>query len=233
MIPSLQPSTPPPQLDHMSDDKNMEKHASQVESHGEGQTAIDLVNQLTQVQIDPEETRALRWKIDLRLIPLLCGTYALQSIDKTTLSYAAVFDLRENLGLRGTEFSWLGALFYLGYLAWEFPTNVLLQRFPINIFMSSTVSRYQLVKEDVRFSSRCRCADFTSFVSRSCCGGPYSCATRPPTTSPAWPRLAPFSGCLRRPSILEQCFSSQCKLRPVRNIRILWPEDLPWLICRW
>lgn len=65
----------------------------------------------------------------------------LQSIDKTTLGYAAVFNLREDAGLVGTQYSWLGAIFYLGYFAWEYPTNVLLQRFPVGRFMSGTVSR--------------------------------------------------------------------------------------------
>lgn len=81
----------------------------------------------------------LKWKLDLRLLPLLCLTYALQSIDKTTLSYAAVFGLEDDLHLTGPEFSWLGAIFYLGYLVWEFPTNIMLQKLPINHFMSGTV----------------------------------------------------------------------------------------------
>lgn len=87
-----------------------------------------------------EANRKLRWKLDLTLLPLLCLTYALQSIDKTTLGYAAVFGLEDDLHLVGTEYSWLGAIFYLGYLIWEFPTNVLLQKLPINRFMSGTVS---------------------------------------------------------------------------------------------
>lgn len=60
------------------------------------------------------DSRTLLWKVDLRLIPLLYLTYMLQSIDKTTLSYAAVFNLREDTHLRQTEYSWLGSLFYLG-----------------------------------------------------------------------------------------------------------------------
>lgn len=64
----------------------------------------------------------------------------LQSLDKSTLGYAAVFDLREETHLVSTEYSWLGAIFYLGYLAWEYPTNLLLQRFPVAKFMSFTVS---------------------------------------------------------------------------------------------
>jgi hypothetical protein len=86
-----------------------------------------------------EANYKLRWKLDLTLLPLLCLTYALQSIDKTTLGYAAVFGLQTDLHLVGTQYSWLGAIFYLGYLVWEFPTNVLLQKLPINRFMSGTV----------------------------------------------------------------------------------------------
>jgi MFS family permease len=62
-------------------------------------------------------------------------------IDKTTLSYAAIFGIREDLNLHGTQYSWLSALFYFGFLAWAFPTNFLMQRLPLgkylgfNIFM--------------------------------------------------------------------------------------------------
>lgn len=76
--------------------------------------AIALYHEVDQREVNPEAERALRWKIDLRLMPLLCLTYALQSIDKNTISYAAVFGIREEIGLQRTEFSWIGAVFYLG-----------------------------------------------------------------------------------------------------------------------
>jgi len=52
-------------------------------------------------------------------------------ICQTTLSYAAIFGIREDLNLHGTEYNWLSSLFYFGFLAWAFPTNFLLQRLPI------------------------------------------------------------------------------------------------------
>ncbi|KAH6670419.1 major facilitator superfamily transporter [Halenospora varia] len=63
----------------------------------------------------------------------------LQSIDKSTLGYAAVFDLQKQTHLVGTQYSWLSSLFYVGYFAWEYPTNMLLQRLPVARFMSLTV----------------------------------------------------------------------------------------------
>ncbi|KAJ9428030.1 major facilitator superfamily domain-containing protein [Fusarium oxysporum] len=101
--------------------------------------ALTLCRDADDIEISPELDKSLRWKLDLRLMPLLCFTYALQSIDKNTISYAAVFGLREDLNLKGDEFSWTGGIFYLGYLVWEFPTSIFLQRFPINYFMSGTV----------------------------------------------------------------------------------------------
>ena len=74
-----------------------------------------------------------------------CVTYALQSIDKTTLGYAAVFGVKEDAHLAGTEYSWLGSLFYLGYLFWEYPTNLLLQKLPVSKFMSATVILWGIV----------------------------------------------------------------------------------------
>ncbi|KAH7133974.1 major facilitator superfamily domain-containing protein [Dactylonectria macrodidyma] len=101
--------------------------------------AINLNREALDSDLTPEEARALRWKIDLRLMPLLCITYALQAIDKNTLSYAAVFGIREETNLQGTDYSWISAIFYLGYMVSEFPSNLLLQRLPINRVMSATV----------------------------------------------------------------------------------------------
>jgi ACS family allantoate permease-like MFS transporter len=107
--------------------------------------AIDLVREAEAEQLDRRAAKALQRKIDIRLMTLLCITYALQSIDKTTLGYAAVFNMETDLDLAGTEYSWLGAIFYLGYLVWEFPTNLILQKLPINYFMSGTVIIWGIV----------------------------------------------------------------------------------------
>lgn len=65
----------------------------------------------------------------------------IQSIDKSTLGYSAVFNLREDTHLVGTQYSWLGSLFYLGYFFWEYPTSVMLQKLPVGTLMSVTVRR--------------------------------------------------------------------------------------------
>ena len=49
--------------------------------------------------------------------------FAARQIDKTTLSYAAIFGIEEDLDLHGAMYSWLSSLFYFGFLAWALPTN--------------------------------------------------------------------------------------------------------------
>ncbi|KAH7017211.1 major facilitator superfamily domain-containing protein [Ilyonectria destructans] len=107
--------------------------------------ALNLHREALDNELTEEEARALRWKIDLRLMPILCITYALQAIDKNTLSYAAVFGVREEINLQGTDYSWVSAIFYLGYMVSEFPSNLLLQRLQINHVMSATVILWGVV----------------------------------------------------------------------------------------
>ncbi|KAI5300354.1 hypothetical protein KEM55_008002 [Ascosphaera atra] len=69
--------------------------------------------------------------IDRHLMPLMCIIYGLNYLDKTTLSYGSVMGMKEDLGLVGDNYQWLGSLFYFGYLGFELPTTRLLQYLPI------------------------------------------------------------------------------------------------------
>ena len=70
----------------------------------------------------------------------MCIVYGLNYLDKTTLSYASIMGLRlppsdnklaSGIGLVGDQYSWLGSMFYFGYIAWEYPTTRLLQVLPL------------------------------------------------------------------------------------------------------
>ena len=69
----------------------------------------------------------------------MCVVYGLNFLDKTTLSYASIMGLEEDLGLTGDNYQWLGSMFYFGYLGWEYPTNRLLQRLPIGKYSAGCV----------------------------------------------------------------------------------------------
>ncbi|OJI88593.1 hypothetical protein ASPTUDRAFT_61191 [Aspergillus tubingensis CBS 134.48] len=96
-------------------------------------------DQMQEMLDDPVRTKKLRRRIDMILLPLMCGTYCLQYIDKQALSYSAVFDLFTNAHINSNEYSWLASIFYFGYLFWEYPASYIAQRLPIGTVVSSFV----------------------------------------------------------------------------------------------
>lgn len=55
----------------------------------------------------------LRWKLDLRLVPLLWFNITLGAMDKITTSTAALYGFRADTGLSGDRYSWVGSAFYV------------------------------------------------------------------------------------------------------------------------
>ncbi|TLD13108.1 uncharacterized protein PgNI_02822 [Pyricularia grisea] len=100
-----------------------------------------LVRYPNDESIDQADEKRLVRKLDMRILPLLGICYFFYYVDKTTLSYAAIFGLKEGLGLKGEEYAWLSSSFYFGWLIWAIPSNLIMQRSPpayylaFNIFM--------------------------------------------------------------------------------------------------
>lgn len=94
--------------------------------------ALDFILQNDEeIEMTPEEDRKLLRKIDMYVLPLVCLLYALQFMDKQTISYASVLGLRADLNMHGQMYAWAGSIFYYGYLVYEFIGAHTLQRFPV------------------------------------------------------------------------------------------------------
>ncbi|RDW62394.1 MFS allantoate transporter [Coleophoma cylindrospora] len=89
--------------------------------------------------IDPKAEARLVRKIDMYIIPFICITYLVTYIDKATLGYAAIFGLSKDVGLHGTQYSWLGSIFYFGYMFFEYPTSYAMQRWSVAKWLSINV----------------------------------------------------------------------------------------------
>lgn len=59
--------------------------------------------------VDAAEEKKLIRKVDWTILPLIAVNYAFFYIDKTTLSYAAIFGIKDDLNLHGTQYSWLSS----------------------------------------------------------------------------------------------------------------------------
>ncbi|KAL4876883.1 hypothetical protein BJY04DRAFT_222558 [Aspergillus karnatakaensis] len=83
------------------------------------------------VEYSKQEEARVRWKLDLILVPMMFTTYMLSFLDKGILSTAAVYGLRDDLKLHGQQYSWTNSIFYFGYLLWQYPNSIFMQRLPI------------------------------------------------------------------------------------------------------
>jgi hypothetical protein len=60
--------------------------------------------------------RKLMTKIDIRVIPCLSVLYLLAFLDRTNIANAAVFELREDLNLVGTQYNTALVIFFVPYI---------------------------------------------------------------------------------------------------------------------
>ncbi|KAJ3902634.1 MFS general substrate transporter [Lentinula edodes] len=89
--------------------------------------------------IDPNEAIRIRRKVDRNILPMMCLLYLVQFMDKTTLGYAAILGMNQEAHLTTDQYNWLGTIFYLSYLVFEYPQNLALQRFPVGKWMSINI----------------------------------------------------------------------------------------------
>ncbi|PCH43288.1 MFS general substrate transporter [Wolfiporia cocos MD-104 SS10] len=120
----------------LDDEKNVKVHVALVSE--EVDTGAQLVAG-TQMDIDPQEALRIRKKIDWHIMPLMCILYWIQFMDKTTLGSAAILGIKTATHLTTNEYNWLGTIFYLSYLVFEYPQNLALQRFPVGKWMSLNI----------------------------------------------------------------------------------------------
>ncbi len=122
---------------HIEGTADME--TSKMVARGYDKAALFLQQADHPVIVTPEDDKRILRKIDLRLLPIILFVYCLQSLDKTTLSYASVFGLIKDTNLVGDQFSWLGSVVYVAQLFFQPIVAYSLVKFPLGKFISIMV----------------------------------------------------------------------------------------------
>ncbi|KDQ56115.1 hypothetical protein JAAARDRAFT_36903 [Jaapia argillacea MUCL 33604] len=119
------------------DEKQQQHHAHNVKV-----SEVDTGAQLVaggEIELDEAEALRIRKKIDWHILPLMCTLYWVQFMDKTTLGSSAILGIETATHLNTNQYNWLGTIFYLSYLLFEYPQNLALQRFPVGKWMSINI----------------------------------------------------------------------------------------------
>ncbi|KAL4750159.1 hypothetical protein BDW72DRAFT_213596 [Aspergillus terricola var. indicus] len=72
------------------------------------------------------DERALRWKIDLRVFPVLIILFILNFIDRNNFANARLKGLEEDLRLTDVQYQTCISILLVGYIAFQIPSNMLL-----------------------------------------------------------------------------------------------------------
>lgn len=67
-------------------------------------------------------------KLDFRLLPHLFLLYLFASLDRTNIGYAKALGLEKDLQLTSGQYSAAIAIFYVGYILFSLPSNIMLRR---------------------------------------------------------------------------------------------------------
>ncbi|RSH80120.1 hypothetical protein EHS25_007322 [Saitozyma podzolica] len=89
--------------------------------------------------LDPQEVKKVERKLYWLIVPALLVDFTFYYVDKTTLSYAALFGIKKDLNLSGTQYSNLGSIFYIGWLVWALPGNLMLAKFPLSKYLAINI----------------------------------------------------------------------------------------------
>lgn len=107
--------------------------------------AMEYVMDIKEVEIDPAIEKKLVRKVDFMLLPLIALLMSCQLMDKTTNSYAALMGFEADLNMTSKQYSWVGSTFYFGYMVFEYPGTMILQRFPLSKALGTAVVLWGVV----------------------------------------------------------------------------------------
>src|ERR1700749_3439320 len=89
-------------------------------------------------------------KVAWRLLPLIFLLYFWCLIDRVNLAYAAL-TMNADLGLTATMYSLGASIFFLGYVTFEVPSNLLLERYGGRIWLSRIMITWGIVSSSMAF----------------------------------------------------------------------------------
>ncbi|KAK4126974.1 MFS general substrate transporter [Parathielavia appendiculata] len=89
-----------------------------------GHAATDQFGQPL-VQFDPKAEARLRRKLDLYLVPTVSLLYLFCFIDRANIGNAKIAGLEKDLGMSGYDYNALLSVFYISYIVFEIPSNIM------------------------------------------------------------------------------------------------------------
>ncbi|CAJ0829040.1 13659_t:CDS:2 [Entrophospora sp. SA101] len=86
------------------------------------------------LETDRSFERKLLWKLDLLIIPLVTIAYLLGNIDRVNIGNAKIAGFVANTGIKESDFNNALSCFYIGYVLFDIPSNIMTKKIGINFW---------------------------------------------------------------------------------------------------
>ncbi|TIB80376.1 MFS general substrate transporter [Wallemia mellicola] len=94
-----------------------------------------------------ELNKRVLWKTDLHILPLITLAYLLNYLDRTNLGNSRTLNndieggtMGEQIGLSSDRYNIIVCLFYVPYVLFEFPSNILMKKFTPSVHLSRIIT---------------------------------------------------------------------------------------------
>ncbi|ODN97332.1 hypothetical protein L198_03895 [Cryptococcus wingfieldii CBS 7118] len=122
------------QLDDFPGEKQLEAENGNTVTVQEVKVAEEALD--GQEVYTEEQYNRVKRKVDFVLLPLMWWCYGIQQTDKTGLGSMNLYGVQADTGMHGNQYSLLTVVFYTAYALFEFPSNIILQRFNMGLCLT-------------------------------------------------------------------------------------------------
>lgn len=98
-----------------------------------------------QAEIDPEMDRRVTRKFDTHVVPWLFGLWLLAFIDRANIGNARIDGLAAELELDSNKFNIALAIFYVPYILYDIPSNLVLKYFQAGYYLPALIICWGIV----------------------------------------------------------------------------------------
>jgi MFS transporter, ACS family, tartrate transporter len=102
--------------------------------------------------MDDSVPRSAMRKISIRLIPFVCLLYAASYVDRVNVSFASL-TMNKDIGISNSAFGLAASLFFVGYFAFEVPSNLILTKVGARPWIARILITWGLLSAATMFAS--------------------------------------------------------------------------------
>ncbi|KAI9276867.1 major facilitator superfamily domain-containing protein [Phascolomyces articulosus] len=92
-----------------------------------------------------KEYRRLRWKLDLRIVPFCGLLYLCSFLDRSNIGNAKIAGITSHLNISDDQFNVALSIFFVGYVIFEIPSNLMLKKVGPNIWLPLVMVSFGIV----------------------------------------------------------------------------------------